>query len=143
MLRFAEKVKKSREALNLSQEELAQLIGTSRRTVVAYESGKVTPHDKNLRNLASSLGVTTAYLTNDASDDPEQDIDKEPYIKQVRDEFGSKGAKQIAEALKVNAALFAGGTLTEEQKDNFYEALTSLYLSNRRRAREARKKQGY
>ena len=139
MTRFAEKIKLSREALNLSQEELAQLIGTSRRTIVSYENGGAKPHDKNLRKLASTLGVTVSYLQNDESDDPEDNIDQEPYIRQARNEFGKKASEQLAEALKANAALFAGGSLTDEQKDDFYEALTSLYLSTRRRAREARK----
>ena len=54
----------------------------------------------------------------------------------------------MANLLSQNEALFAGGTLTEDQKDMFFEAITRAYFMNKERAREtfgrkAPKKQKY
>ena len=42
----------------------------------------------------------------------------------------------MAELLTLNEALFAGGALSEDQKDMFYEAVTKAYFMNKQHARE-------
>lgn len=136
MKRFGEKVKERREELGLGQEHLGNLIGVSRRSIVSYESGVKTPRQNNLTKLARALGVTERYLTNDDCDDPESGINEEPFIREAREKYGKKGAEEMAEILRRNEALFAGGTLTEDQKDMFYEAVTKAYFLNKQHARE-------
>lgn len=136
MTRFGEKIKDQRERLQISQEQLANLIGVSRRTIITYETGTATPRQNTLRKLAEALGVTQRYLTNDDVNDPQAGIEEEPFIQAARDAFGKKGADEMAELLLKNEALFAGGTLSEEQKDMFYEAVTKAYFLNKQHARE-------
>ncbi len=136
MTRFGEKVKDQRERLKLSQEQLANLVGVSRRTIITYETGAATPRINSLRKIAEALGVTQRYLTNDEIDDPQAGIDEEPFIQAARDAFGKKGADEMAKLLMQNEALFAGGTLSEDQKDMFYEAITKAYFANKQHARE-------
>ena len=50
--------------------------------------------------------------------------------------YGRRGADEMAALLRQNQALFAGGSLSEEQKDLFYEAVTKAYFLNKQRARE-------
>ena len=50
--------------------------------------------------------------------------------------YGKKGADEMAALLSRNEALFAGGTVTEDQKDMFYEAITRAYFMNKERARD-------
>ncbi|MCD7825478.1 MAG: helix-turn-helix domain-containing protein [Clostridiaceae bacterium] len=135
MTRFGEKVRDRRIELGLKQEQLADLVGVSRRTIVSYETTEAKPYTRTMRKLAEALGVTEQYLKNDDCDDPQAGIETEQYIQAARDEFGKKGADEMAAALAQNTALFAGGTLTEEQKDMYYEALSRAYFSNKRRAR--------
>ena len=80
MSRFGEKVKTAREALQLGQEQLGNLCGVSRRTIVSYETGGKYPREGTLRKLAEALGVTKRYLLNDDCDDPQAGIDEEPFI---------------------------------------------------------------
>ena len=47
-----------------------------------------------------------------------------------------KGVDEMAALLKQNEALFAGGTLSEDQKDMFFEAVSRAYFMNKQRARE-------
>ena len=58
MTTFGEKVKTRREELQIGQEQLANLIGVSRRTIVPYETGTARPREAKLRKLAEALGVT-------------------------------------------------------------------------------------
>lgn len=136
MTRFGEKVKSTRESLKLGQEQLANLIGVSRRTIVSYETGNAIPREKTLRKLAEALGVTVHFLINDTCDEPTAGIEEEPFIQAARDTFGKKGAEEMANLLAQNEALFAGGTLSEDQKDMFYEAISRAYFLNKQHARE-------
>ena len=136
MKRLGEKIRKRREEIGIGQEELGNLVGVSRRSIAAYESGEKTPRQGNLTKLSQALGVTERYLANDGCDDPEAGIDEEPFIREAREKFGRKGAEEMAETLRRNEALFAGGTLSEDQKDMFYEAVTKAYFMNKQHARE-------
>lgn len=136
MTRLAEKIRDNREKLELKQEQLAELVGVSRRSVIAYETGAATPREHTMRKIAQALGVTQYYLIHDDCEDPDAGIEQEPFIQEARDAFGKKGAEQIAELLQKNQALFAGGTLSEEQKDMFYEAISKAYFMNKQAARE-------
>ena len=133
--RFGEKVRAERERLGLSQEELGNYCGITRRAVVSYETSGAIPRDKTLRKLSETLGVTMKYLTDDNENDPEAGIDAEPYIKEARDRIGTKAAKEMEETLSKSEALFAGGTLSEDQKDIFFEALSRAYFVNKQHAR--------
>ena len=136
MKRFGEKVKSMREERGLGQEQLGNLMGVSRRSIVSYENGTKEPRKRNLAKLAWALGVTERYLINDDCDDPEAGINEDPFILEAREKYGNKGAEEMAELLTRNEALFAGGTLSEDQKDMFYEAVTKAYFMNKQHARE-------
>ena len=55
---FAEKVRDAREKCGFSQTELAEKIGISKRSVIAYESGEKEPRHSTLMKLAKALGVS-------------------------------------------------------------------------------------
>lgn len=133
---LADKIRENRERLGLNQEQLSELVGVSRRSVIAYETSAATPREKTMRKIAEALGVTQYYLTHDDCEDPEAGIDEEPFVQAARDAFGKKGAEQLADLLQKNQALFAGGTLSQEQKDLFYEAVSKAYFLNKEHARE-------
>lgn len=136
MSRLSEKIKARREELKLNQEQLASLAGITRRSIVSYETTDKRPYITTLRKLATALGVTVYYLEHDDVDDPNANIEEEPYIQAARDSFGKTGADEMASVLAQNEALLAGGSLTEEQKDIFYQAVSQAYFRNKERARE-------
>jgi len=43
--------------------------------------------------------------------------------------YGSKGVRDMEELLRDNAALFAGGELSQDQKDAFFEAVMKAYIT--------------
>lgn len=125
---FSEKIILMRERAKLTQQQLADLTGISRRTIVSYECNGAIARASTMRKLATALGVSYDYLANDEITDPEYGLEKAPYVEEVRGALGNKAAMEVDKLLEQNTALFAGGELSEEAKDAFYLALTKAYL---------------
>ena len=135
MKTFALKVKEAREGLNLTQQSLADLIGVSKRAVASYETGGVIPRGNTVRKLAKALLVSSDYLMNENIDDPKYGIEKSPYVEEVGARFGNKEAKEIDELIERNTALFAGGAVSEESKDLFFQAVMKAYITCKEEAK--------
>ena len=136
MERFSEKLKEARAEAGISQTDLAERIGVSRRSIFAYENGVSIPRKNVLRKLAKELSVTVAYLTDDESTDPNSGRAREENINLVRDRFGSKGAREAADLLDRNSAFFAGGDVPQEDKDAFFNAIMTAYVTAKEEARK-------
>ena len=133
---FSDKIKVSRELCNLTQQQLADKVGVSKRTIASYESTDARARSSTMRKLAVALGVYYDYLANDEIIDPQQGIEKMTYIETARQQFGNKAANEVDELLERNAALFAGGELSEEAKDAFFTAVTKAYLECKEQAKK-------
>lgn len=136
MKSFSQKVRESRTLLKLSQEELGNLIGVSTRAVVAYETTDTKPRSATMRKLADTLKVSVDYLTNDEINDPLYGIEKQPFVEETRNLYGDKAAREIDFLMERNAALFAGGEISQEAKDAYFEAVMQAYLECKNKARE-------
>lgn len=139
MKSFSEKVRDARASLGLSQPQVAQMTGVSARSILAYEKGEKIPRQGTMLKLAKALQVSVKFLTCDDCENPVEDIEKDGYIEEARERYGAQGAKDVNALLKENAALFAGGGLSQEQKDAFFEAVMKAYITCKE---EARKKFG-
>ena len=135
MVRFPEKLREARKAKELNQTELAQAVGLTQRSLTAYERGHVIPRPNVIRKLADALDVTVEYLTNDNTDDPDANRANEERIDNARLLFGSKGAKEAEDLLQRNVAFLAGGSVDQEAKDAFFEALMTAYITCKNEAR--------
>ena len=136
MASFQEKVKEHRGLLGLTQKQLAERAGIGFRTIVTYESGKRFPQAAQLYQLAKALGVSTEFLKNDAVDDPSYGIDRMEYVEQMRQEAGTGEAISLETMLAQNQAMFAGGTVSEEAKDAYFQAVMKAYLECKEAAKE-------
>lgn len=59
---FSSRLKEIRESRNMTQDDLAEKIGTNRVTISRYEAGTVQPSGARVAEMASVLGVTIDYL---------------------------------------------------------------------------------
>ena len=132
---FSEKIRSSREMLEISQTELAELVGVSRRTIFAYEAGEANARKSTIAKLARVLKVSTKFLSDENCNDPLADIDQDPYVEQARELYGNVGARDMEALLRDNAALFAGGELSQDEKDAFFEAITQAYFASKNEAK--------
>lgn len=128
MKTFSEKLVARRAELDLSQAELSARAGIGKRTITSYETDGRIPQPAQLYKLAKALGVSPEYLKNDAIVDPLYGAESMEYIESARRRFGSRQARDAEALLSENAALFAGGDITEEAKDAFFQAVMKAYI---------------
>lgn len=128
MRSFREKLIARRAELGLSQAELSVKSGIGKRTITSYETDGRMPHPAQLYKLAKALGVSPEYLKHDNISDPSHGMDRMEYVEDTRRNYGSKDAIEIESLLKQNTALFAGGQISEEAKDAFFQAVMKAYV---------------
>lgn len=66
-LTFGDKLKKIRTERNMSQEELGELLGTSKQVISRYETNQRTPKITIVEEYARKLNVPLDYLVNHSS----------------------------------------------------------------------------
>lgn len=133
---FSDKIKRSRELCGYTQQQLADLVGVSKRTIASYESSGAIARSSTMRKLAKALHVSYDYLQKDEITDPMYGMEKMSYIDEAREKYGNSAANEVDELLERNAALFAGGELSEEAKDAFFQAVAKAYLECKEEARK-------
>jgi len=141
-MKFSDKIKRARETADLTQQELADQAGISKRAVAAYETGGAIARRSTTERLAAALRVSVKYLMEEDCEDPLDEIEKDTYIQQTRALRGTKGVRDMDAILKEGSAMFAGGELTEEQKQDFCKAMFRAYMeaSNEAKLKFGRKK---
>ena len=132
---FTDKVRDARIELGMTQTQLGEAVGVSLRTILAYEKGEKKPRQATMLKLAKVLKVSVKFLSDDECENPMEDIEKDGYIEEAREKYGSKGGRDIEQLLADNAALFAGGELTQEQKDEFFQAIMTAYVTCKEEAK--------
>lgn len=136
---FNDKIRRAREVAGLSQASLAKASHVSQRTIASYESGGAHARRSTIERLAAALHVSVKYLSDDACTNPQEGIEKDCYVEQVRELYGAKGAKEMDALLEQNRSFFAGGEIPESQKELFFQAVMEAYLACKQ---EAQRKYG-
>ena len=96
---FKDNLVSLRKMHGFSQDELAEKIGVTLRTISKYEKQGVMPRGANLQKLAEVLGVSIAYLSNDEIVDPAYGLEESPYIERARAIYGKRGAADVEQLL--------------------------------------------
>lgn len=135
MKSFADKVKDGRAELGLSQAQLSEQIGVSIRSVQLYEKGAKKPRPSTALKLAKALKVSVRFLTDEECENPLEDIEKDGYIAEAHKRYGTAGTRDMYALLEENAALFAGGELSQSEKDAFFEAIMKAYITCKEEAK--------
>lgn len=114
---FSERLKKIREQKGLTQEQLAQRCGISRRMIQKYESEVARPRFDASEKIASALEMPVSELLGESG----------ALVAQAAERYGSRGAKQAEELMSEVTGLFAGGEMAEEDMDVMMRAITEAY----------------
>ena len=115
---FESKLRKLRENKNLTQEELAKLVGVSLKTISRYEMGESKPRYRKIYDkLAEVLGTSHDYLV----------TDEENFILDAREKYGYKGARDAKEMVDGVIGLMAGGEIDEEDKKAILDSIQEAY----------------
>ena len=117
-MKFGEKIKAARKKAGMSQEEFANEIGVSLRTVTNYETGDRYPKKREMYNkMAGVLGVDINYLL----------TDDEAFLLNAEKKYGHSGKKQAQALVSEIGALFSGGKLSEDDRDEMMRAIQQAY----------------
>ena len=127
---IGDKIREQRRLKGLSQSELAKVLGVSVRSLIRYESGERTPNTALSRALDIPIGEL--YGENDR------------FVAAAGELYGVRGHRQARQFIQEAEALFAGGELSEEDKEAFFKAITDIYWESKARnqKRYARKREG-
>lgn len=102
---FGEKVKKARKEQGLTQTQLGEKIGVSRRTITSYEADAFPPRTRELYcKLAQVLQVNVNYLL----------TQEDEFVLEAEEKYGRRGRKGAEALVGELTGLFSGGELAEE-----------------------------
>ena len=126
-MKFAEKLRGARMAAKLTQQQLASAIGVSLRTITNYETGDRYPKKREVyQKLADVLHLKRSYLVSE----------EEEFLNMEDVDNGSRGRKQAEQLIAGISGLFAGGELSDVDKDAVMEALQEAYWDAKRENRK-------
>ena len=111
---FSEKLKAERKAVGLSQEKLAIALGVTKRTIINYEQGRTVPSLTLMQKLSKCFDLPVTELVAESEEGPAKSDD-------------AKGARAASRLVADAAALFAGGGMSDEDKDAVMRALQEAY----------------
>lgn len=116
---FGEKVKKARKELGLTQTELGEMIGVSRRAVTSYETDMALPRTKDTYyKLAEALNVDVNYLLT------EGDV----FVLEAGEKYGARGRRDARMLVEELTGLFYNGEMVEEDLDELMLAIQKAYV---------------
>lgn len=121
---FAEKFKAERKKKGMTQQQVADGLGINRRMITRYENGISLPRTRDAyKKIADFFGVDVNYLLTEDED----------FIIQAAEQYGTRGKKQAQNLVDGISGLFAGGTLSEQDKDAVMKALQDIYWDSKAR----------
>lgn len=129
-MKFSDKIKALRKHQHLTQQELAKKLNVTLRTIANYEAGISYPKKRDTyKDLADVLKVNTNYLL----------TEDEEFILQAKEQYGNGGARQAKILLSELTALFSGGKLQEEDKDEMMKAIQDAYWISKKKSNKKSK----
>jgi transcriptional regulator with XRE-family HTH domain len=122
---FGEKLRALRMKAGLSQEKFAEKIGVTKRTIIKYEAGQTVPPVESLTQISMFFSVSIDELVS------EQD----EFVAQVYADGGNRDAKYATSLVDEVSGLFAGGRLSEDDKDAVMRAIQNAYWTAKEESR--------
>jgi transcriptional regulator with XRE-family HTH domain len=115
---FGEKLKSLRIGAEYTQDETAGKLGVSLRTYQNYEWCRMYPKQTDIYGRISKLfDVSADWLLGD----------EDRYVMDAHAKGGAKSRKDVQELLTEVGGLFAGGELSDDDKDKVMRTINDLY----------------
>ena len=117
IMTFAEKLKAARLQAGISQERLSTHLGVTKRTIINYENGQTLPPINLLPKIAKFFNVPIGALI----------TEEEEFVALANEHGGSKSAREAEALITEVSGLFAGGRLSDGEKDAVMRAIQNAY----------------
>ena len=127
---LGEKIKIYRENKNMTQNEIAEVLGVKPATVSKYESGTLEPNIESLKKLAEIFNVSIDELIKE----DDFDISRINILEVLREQKNMKLKGNLYHNTQITFAYntnhIEGSTLTEDQTRYIFETNTILFEGN-------------
>lgn len=121
-MKFSERLKEARAKAGYSQVELAKLAGVTPRTIQNYEMGARRPTNLVIvQKVANALNLTSAELLGEEG----------MLVADAAEKGGSKAGRDVDALVSEVAGLFAGGEISDSDKDAVMKVLTEAYWQSK------------
>ena len=116
-MELKDRLKNLRESRNLTQSELAKKTGITARQIQNYEMGTSRPTITSAKKLAVVFDELLGYDGTLVAD--------------AKEKGGAKAARDIDSLISDVEGLFAGGELSDEDKDALMSAFSKAYFKSK------------
>lgn len=141
MIQFGDKIKAARKVRGMTQRELADAVGVTIRTIQLYETNDRQPKNATaIVKLARALHMDVNYFL--SPEELAQVEEQERFMEEAEDKYGSRGRAQARMLLDQTSALFAGGELSDEDKEAFFRTMSEIYFDSKDKAKKFSPKKG-
>jgi len=119
---FGDKIKILRKEAGMTQQELANKLEITSRSLLYYEKNNRYPKSTEIiSKLCEIFNVSSDYLM----------TNQDEFVMEAADKYGSKGKHKARQLVSEANGLFAGGELKDEDKDLFFKAITEIYWKSK------------
>lgn len=132
-MKFHEKLQLLRKRAGLSQVELSEKLGVTRRAVVYLENAERKPSGELLNKITTLFEVDNSLMLDDNRE--VYPTKEEMFLEVAQKELGDKAKSEAKKYLEKSHALFAGGTFSDEDKDTLFEVLTEIYFDAKKKTK--------
>ena len=130
---MGDKIRAARISLGMSQAELSRRTGLTSRAIRYYESNNRTPTVDAIKKVSEALGLSTDYFIDDAAF--QEQLEKEAFLAEAQEKYGSRGKAQAKRIAEETRALYAGGELSEADKQGFMEEMMEIFMEAKEEAK--------
>jgi len=115
---FAERIKQLRVLNGMTQEDLANRLGIVKRTLQNYEAGSIYPRNPTIyQKIGKVFDIDPASLISE----------EDQHVIFAIEKGGAKSRRDVQALVTEVGGLFAGGELSEDDKDKVLKTITDLY----------------
>ena len=134
-MQFGDKIRAARHAANMTQQVLANEMGVSRRTIALYETNNRKPKNAGtIIALAKALNLSTDYFLTE--EELKEIQEHESFLEKAGEQYGNRGKVQALLIIEQTSALFAGGDLSDDDKESFFQTMTEIYFDAKAKAKK-------
>lgn len=127
-MKFNEKLDILLSRRNIKRVDFADRVGITYRAFAYYMSDTRKPRKSVLERIAKELKVTPDFLLDDSAE--LQLTQEEKFIKSMSD--SGKNTTEAARFLSQSKGLFAGNSLSDDDKYHLMRCLTEIYEDSRK-----------
>ena len=120
-MKFGDRLKQYREDKGLTQAELGNKSGISSRMIQRYEAGRSRPRWDAAEKIAQTLEVPVADLLGQSG----------MLVAEAAEKDGGRSARDMSKLVDEVIGMFAGGSLPQEDKDAYMNAISRAYFESK------------